>query len=69
MHAAKSMVTPGATPNGTAFCRPNFSGSLPALPIRCMRMSWPRAYREVSSTGCAEGEIPITERSKSRCQF
>jgi hypothetical protein len=38
MHAAKSMVTPGATPFGTAFRRPKFFGVTPGVSHSCMRM-------------------------------
>jgi hypothetical protein len=69
MHAARDIFTPGATPLWTAFAAQKVCGVAPGVLDRCMRMFWPRAYRNESNRECRAEESLITERSGPLWQF
>ena len=69
MHAARNIITPGATPLWTASAAQNLCGVTPGVSAGCMPMLWPRAYRSESDLECKAEQILITERSERKCQF
>ena len=69
MHAARNIITPGATPLWTASAAQSLSGVTPGVMDRCMRLFWPRAYTDVSNPKCREVSISNKERRTSRWQY
>jgi hypothetical protein len=57
MHAGKTLGWAGATPFGTAFSRPKFSGVAPAYHAGSVTVFCPRAYKAVSKRESVEETI------------
>jgi len=63
MHAGKTLRRPGATPQWTAFSRPNLCGVAPGLSPRNGDRVLPACIQKCKQTGCRKEQSPNTERS------